>query len=150
MEGIAQFLSSLTGNERFTVVATIANAFIIFLICFVGIDGFKTYQWYHQAIWAFSLSICYTVTFYLILISIIGGLCVFKRYRDFCFMVVKSNFKWVICIFSLGNSATLTEIIRTLVDETHSFCFRNIEFGAFSVIIGVSLLFLFSPLFYKK
>lgn len=46
MEGFAQFLSSLKENEKSILVTIIANAFVIYLICFIGMNQFKTYQWY--------------------------------------------------------------------------------------------------------
>jgi hypothetical protein len=47
MEAIAQFLSSLKENEKSIIITIIANALTIYMLCFVGIEEFKTYLWYN-------------------------------------------------------------------------------------------------------
>lgn len=142
MEGFAQFLSSLKENEKSILVTIIANAFVIYLICFIGMNQFKTYQWYQQLLIPTSFSICYTTVFYLIIMIIVGIFSAFPKNRNFCSFMVESNFKWFLCVFTLGNILTLMEIVWTLLDEFHEFCFNKIIIGILSCIGGISLLML--------
>jgi hypothetical protein len=140
MEAIAQFLSSLKENEKSIIITIIANALTIYMLCFVGIEEFKTYLWYQQIIIPCSLSIAYTTTFYSIIISILGIFFIFKGCRDICSFMMEDNYKWFFCIFSLANCSTLLEVASTLIDKSHLFCIFNIARGTGFVILGFMTL----------
>jgi hypothetical protein len=61
METLLKLLTSLKTNEKLILITIIANALILYLICFVGFEEFQTYQWYQQLIISSALSICYSV-----------------------------------------------------------------------------------------
>ena len=140
MESIAQILSSLKENEKSIIVCIIANAFIIYLVCFLGIEQFKTYQWYQQFIVSCSISICYVTAFYFIFVTLLSIFSVFRANRDFCSFMIEGSFKWFLCIFSLGNFSTLTEVILSLTDKNHYFSFNNIIQGTCMIALGIIIL----------
>lgn len=150
MESLAQLLSSLKENEKSVLVTIIANAFTIYMLCFVGIDEFKTYIWYQQLIIPCALSIVYTTAFYFLFISILGIFFLFKRSRGFCSFMMEDNYKWFLCIFSLANFTTLFEIASTLINSCHEFSLKNILIGTAFALSGFFLLLICIALFSKK
>lgn len=150
MDAIAQLLSSLKESEKSIVITIIANALIIYLICFVGLEQFKTYQWYQQIIIPCSLSICYTITFYFLIITLLGVFYIFKGCRDFCSFMMGDNYKWFVCVFSLANFSTLTEVMSTLMDKSHELSFTKILSGAGFVFLGLTILMILMAIFNNK
>uniref|UniRef100_UPI00359CA02E hypothetical protein n=1 Tax=Phocaeicola plebeius TaxID=310297 RepID=UPI00359CA02E len=143
MEAIAQFLSSLKESEKSILITIIANALIIYLLCFLGIDEFKTYSWYQQLIIPCSLSIAYTMSFYVLLIFLLSIFSIFKGSKDICSFMMEDNYKWVFCIFSLGNYSTLLEVTRTLINNSYEFSIFKILIGTASAFSGFILLMIF-------
>lgn len=143
MEAIAQFLSSLKESEKSILITIIANSLTIYMVCFVGIEQFKTYQWYQQLIIPCSLSITYTTIFYFIYISVLGIFSIFKVSKDICTFMMEDNFKWFICIFSLGNCLTLLEVIQTLMDSSYEFSITKILLGIAAIFSGLIILMIF-------
>lgn len=150
MEAIAQFLSSLKENERPIFITIIANALTIYMLCFVGIEEFKTYSWYQQIIIPCSLSIAYTTAFYSLIVCILSIFFIFKGCRDICSFIMEDNYKWFFCIFSLANYSTLLEVTSTLIDKSHHFCIFNITRGTGFVILGFITLLIIKAIFSKK
>ena len=124
MEYIAKILDSLKENEKSILLSIIANALIIYLICFLGIKEFKTYQWYQQLIIPSSISICYISSFYIAVSSVMGLLSIFvKLARNFFYDFIESNLIWYSSILCICNCFTLIEITNTLIDKSHCFSF---------------------------
>lgn len=152
MEAIAQFLSSLKENEKSIIITIIANALTIYMLCFIGVEEFKTYSWYQQIIIPCSLSIVYTIAFYFLIISLLGFFFIFKGCRDFCSFMMEDNSKWFFCIFSLANYSAFLEVISTLIDKSHHFCISNIARGISFVISGFIVLLILKAIigFFSK
>lgn len=124
METILKLLTSLKTNERIILLTIIANALVLYLICFVGFEKFQTYQWYQQLIIPCALSICYSITFFLLCFAF--SLCIptFGHFRDNVYKVIGSNIIWYSSIYCLGASSLLS-IIHCLFSVDHNFPFTH-------------------------
>nr|CAJ1882575.1 hypothetical protein AUSP0032_00045 [uncultured phage] len=57
--------------------------------------------------------------------------------------MMEDNYKWVFCIFSLGNYSTLLEVTRTLINNSYEFSIFKILIGTASAFSGFILLMIF-------
>lgn len=148
MELIAKILSSLKENEKVVIATIIANALIIYLICFLGIDRFRSYIWHQELIISCSLSICYTVTFGFI-IMVLAGLFSKNKYNNRIFTYfIESNFLYYLSIFSIG-SGVLFELLRCSFKAPYIFKVHNIICSILFVILGLIILGVFNMILYR-
>lgn len=136
MEYIAKILDSLKENEKTIIISIIANALIIYLICFTGIKEFQTFQWYQQLIIPFSISICFLSSFYVTTAAIYGIINIFLPVREIFYSLMNSNLLGYSSIFCIGNLFTLIEITNTLIDKFHCFSLSYILKGMFFYYLG--------------
>ena len=122
METILKLLTSLKTNERLILLTIIANALVLYLICFVGFEKFQTYQWYQQLIIPCGLSICYSATYFLLCFAFSICIPTFGNFRYNVYNVIGSNIIWYSSIFCLGASSLLS-LINFLFSVDHSFYF---------------------------
>lgn len=122
METIIKLFTSLKTNERLILLTIIANALVLYLICFVGFEKFQTYQWYQQLIIPCALSICYSATYFLLCFAFSIGIPTFGIFRDNVYNVIDSNIIWYSSIYSLGASSLLS-LINFLFSADHNFPF---------------------------
>lgn len=122
MESILKLLTSLKTNEKSILITIIANALVLYLICFVGFEKFQTYQWYQQLIIPCALSICYSVTYFILCFAFSICIPTFGIFRDNVYNVIDSNIIWYNSIYSLGASS-LISLINFLFSADHNFPF---------------------------
>lgn len=133
MESIAQLLSSLKENEKSILIVLIANALVLYLICFIGFEKFQTFLWYQQIIIPCALSICYTSTFFLLCLAFSMCIPTFGEFSDKVYNIIDSNIIWYQSIFCL-NMPTITSIMHCLFSTDH--CFSFILFTKYIVLIS--------------
>ena len=131
METILKFFTSLKTNERLILLTIIANAFVLYLICFVGFEKFQTYQWYQQLIIPCALSICYSATYFILCFAF--SICIpsFGNFRDNVYNVIDSNIIWYSSIYCLGASSLLS-LINFLFSADYNFSFIHFLKGVMS------------------
>lgn len=122
METILKLLTSLKTNERLILLTIIANALVLYLICFVGFEKFQTYQWYQQLIISCALSICYSATYFFLCFAFSICMPTFGNFRDNVYNVIDSNIIWYSSIYCLGASS-LISLINFLFSADHNFPF---------------------------
>lgn len=122
METILKLLTSLKTNEKSILITIIANALVLYLICFVGFEKFQTYQWYQQLIIPCALSVSYSATHFFLCFAFSICIPTLGNFRDNVYNVIDSNIIWYSSIYCLGISS-LISLINFLFSADHNFPF---------------------------
>ena len=142
METILKLLTSLKINERLILLTIIANALVLYLICFVGFEKFQTYQWYQQLIIPCALSICYSTTYFFLCFAFSIYMPTFGNFRDNVYNVIDSNIIWYNSIYCLGASS-LISLINFLFSGEHNFHFilflKGVMLFSWCCILSISV-----------
>lgn len=133
MESIIQLLSTLKENEKSILIVLIANALVLYLICFIGFEKFQTFQWHQQIIIPCALSTCYTSIFFFLSLTFSVSVAIFVGFSDKTFSITDSGIIWYQSIFCL-NTSTIASIIHYFFSTDH--CFSVILFIKFIIIIS--------------